>query len=111
MLSMETSLSILRPYSCPPPLSLHPRLPSFLASGLGFRGQGLCGRAEEGLGPMGTWGWCGQASALGFPSLVVPGRGVVSWGRGGGPREWEHVSTGSQESQRRTENDWASAQT
>lgn len=106
---METSLSTLRPYSCLPHLSLQPRLPSLLASALAVVGQGLCGRAGEGLGPVGTWGRCGQAAALGFPSLVVPGRGVVSWGRGGGPREWEHVSTGSQESQRRTKNDWASA--
>lgn len=44
---------------------------------------------------------CGQAASPGLPIPgCTAGRGCGELGEGGGPREWEHVSTGSQESQK-----------
>lgn len=67
------------------------------------------GTAGEDLGSMGTRY---QAIALGLPSMAVPKMGYgESLGGGKGTLvSGEHVPAGSQESRRRTKNNWASAQ-
>lgn len=76
--------------SVPRPACLLPTFPPFTSQifiSLGLEPGGL-GERDYGQGWGDPWGQWSQAAALGFPSLTVPRRGMVSWGKEGGPADW-----------------------